>query len=206
MGLALAALLPRTVAIVALLLLPAIAFASPPDPSWIAGIYDGADGDDIVSLVYDAAAAHAADGSHITARPCLKELVFESIARGVSSHRFARKPRAPPVPGSAILARVLRRSPRRSSTASGPDPPVIREWLSDSSLPACLNLDVLTSTLCSNIHFAKERDHVVTTIIGFTWGGWVMEGAARKMAHGIGEEAGRQRTGCRSVPFNSTGI
>jgi len=30
--------------ILALILLPAIAFASPPDPSWIAGIYDGADG------------------------------------------------------------------------------------------------------------------------------------------------------------------
>src|SRR5499425_1655728 len=74
----------------ALILLPAIAFASPPDPSWIAGIYDGADGDDIVSLVYDTAAAHAADGSHVAARPCLKELTLKSIARGVSSHRFAR--------------------------------------------------------------------------------------------------------------------
>ena len=139
MWLALAALLPRTVAIVALILLPAIAFASPPDPSWIAGIYDGADGDDIVSLVYDTAAAHAADGSHTTARPCLKEFAFESVAPGVSSHRFARKPRAPPVPGSALLARVLRRSPRRSSTASGTDPPVIRAWLTESRSPACLN-------------------------------------------------------------------
>jgi len=167
MWLALAALLPRTVAIVALILLPAIAFASPPDLSWIAGIYDGADGDDVVSLVYDAAAAHATDGSHMTARPCLKELALESIARGVSSHRFARKPRAPPVPGSAILARVLRCSPRCRSTASGTDPPVIRGWFSESRLPACLNLDVLTSTLWSNIHFAKERDQVVTT----SWAG-----------------------------------
>jgi hypothetical protein len=46
--------------VVTVILLPAIAFASPPDPSWIAGIYDGADGDDIVSLVYETAAAHAA--------------------------------------------------------------------------------------------------------------------------------------------------
>jgi len=97
--------------VVALFLLPAIAFASPPDQLWIAGIYDGADGDDVVSLVYDTAAAHAADGSHITARPCLKELALESSAWGVASHRFARKPRAPPVPGSAIIARVLRCSP-----------------------------------------------------------------------------------------------
>ena len=45
--------------VVVLILLPAIAFADPPDPSWIAGIYDGADGDDIVSLVYDTTAAKA---------------------------------------------------------------------------------------------------------------------------------------------------
>ena len=163
MWLARAVLLPRTAAIVALILCPSIAFASPPDPSWIAGIYDGADGDDVVSLVYDTAAAHAADGSHIATRPCPKELALESSARGVASHRFARRPRAPPVPGSAILVRVLRCSPRCRSTASGTDPPVIREWLSESRLPACLNLDVLTSTPWSNIHFAKERDHVVTT-------------------------------------------
>ena len=106
------------------LLLPAPAFASPTDPWWIDGIYDGADGDDIVSLVYDIAATHAADGAYITARPCLRKLAPESIAWGVSSHRFARKPRAPPVRGSAILARVLRCSLRCYSTASGTDLPL----------------------------------------------------------------------------------
>ena len=34
-----------------LILLPVIAFAIPPVPSWIAGVFDGADADDIVSLV-----------------------------------------------------------------------------------------------------------------------------------------------------------
>src|SRR5262249_15806382 len=110
--------------VLAVTLLPVLALASPPDPSWIAGIYDGADGDDIVSLVYDTAAAHAADGSHVAARPCLKELTLKSIARGVSSHRFARKPRAPPVPGSAIIASVLRCAPRCSSHSSDTDPPI----------------------------------------------------------------------------------
>ena len=43
----------------ALVLLPAIAFASPPDPSWTVGIYDGADGDDIVTLIAESAAAPA---------------------------------------------------------------------------------------------------------------------------------------------------
>jgi len=37
--------------VLVLVLLPLMAFASPSDPSWIAGIYDGADGDDTVSLV-----------------------------------------------------------------------------------------------------------------------------------------------------------
>jgi len=31
--------------------LPALAYASPPDPSWIPGLYDDADYDDVVGLV-----------------------------------------------------------------------------------------------------------------------------------------------------------
>lgn len=31
--------------------LPALAYASPPDPSWVEGIYDDADSDDVVVLV-----------------------------------------------------------------------------------------------------------------------------------------------------------
>src|SRR5262245_41099578 len=34
-----------------LVLLTPIAFASPPDPSWIPGLYDGADFDDVVLVV-----------------------------------------------------------------------------------------------------------------------------------------------------------
>ena len=40
--------------IAATAILPAIAYASPPDPSWIRGIYDDADYDDIVVLVMSA--------------------------------------------------------------------------------------------------------------------------------------------------------
>ncbi|HEU5191726.1 MAG TPA: hypothetical protein VFX14_18725 [Methylomirabilota bacterium] len=46
----------------ALAIHPALAHASPPDPSWIPGIYDGADFDDVVLLVasgYPAAAPAA---------------------------------------------------------------------------------------------------------------------------------------------------
>ncbi len=46
--------------VVVLILIAPIAFASPPDPSWIAGIYDGADGDDAVNLVYETAGVEVA--------------------------------------------------------------------------------------------------------------------------------------------------
>jgi len=73
--------------IVALILLPAIAFASPPDPSWIAGIYDGADGDDIVSLVYETAAAHAAERLYIGPLPWLADITLQNIVRGICDGR-----------------------------------------------------------------------------------------------------------------------
>lgn len=52
------------VAVALLLLLPiggltALAYASPPDPSWIRGIYDGADYDDVVEMIASAAEATA---------------------------------------------------------------------------------------------------------------------------------------------------
>jgi len=37
----------------ALTVLPSVGLASPPDPTWISAIYDGADFDDVVSLVTD---------------------------------------------------------------------------------------------------------------------------------------------------------
>src|ERR1700737_4641381 len=49
---ALLLLLPVTV-------LTALAYASPPDPSWIRGIYDDADYDDVVVMITSAAAATA---------------------------------------------------------------------------------------------------------------------------------------------------
>jgi hypothetical protein len=39
--------------------LTSLAYASPPDPSWIGGIYDGADYDDVVDMITSAAAATA---------------------------------------------------------------------------------------------------------------------------------------------------
>src|SRR5262250_843034 len=41
-----------------ILILP-FALANHPDPSWIAGVYDGADGDDVATLVYETAGVEA---------------------------------------------------------------------------------------------------------------------------------------------------
>jgi len=83
--------------VLSLILLQAIAFASPPDPSWVAGIYDGADGDDIVSLVCETSGASAPTPWHVGLLPCLSEISLESIIRSVPGNRFTRGPRAPPV-------------------------------------------------------------------------------------------------------------
>ena len=91
--------------LLALILLPAIAFASPPDPSWIAGIYDGADGDDIVSLVYETSAANQTAPSHFGPLPCLLAVCVDGIARYVPDGHFIRGSRSPPVlraPGSYL--------------------------------------------------------------------------------------------------------
>ncbi len=82
--------------VVALILIPLIALASPPDPSWIAGIYDGADGDDIVILVYETAATNAAALAKIGQLPCLPGISLESILHGSPGGRFTRGARSPP--------------------------------------------------------------------------------------------------------------
>ena len=94
-----------------LILLPAIAFASPPDPSWIAGIYDGADGDDIVNLVYETLAAKTAAPSHVGPLPCLPEISLEGLVRSAPGNRFTRGPRAPPARCSPEFASVFNSLP-----------------------------------------------------------------------------------------------
>lgn len=81
-------------------LLLAAAYASPPDPSWIPGIYDDADYDDVVTLVTSATANVAPDlpvhsgptASSVESVPPLIENVT------VASSLFPSPPRAPPVP------------------------------------------------------------------------------------------------------------
>jgi hypothetical protein len=83
--------------VLALILLPVIAFAIPADASWIAGVYDGADGDDIVSLVYETSAANMGSPSHLGPLSCLLEMFLENSGRNVPDRYFTRGPRSPPV-------------------------------------------------------------------------------------------------------------
>ena len=85
----------------ALILLPVIAFASPPDPSWIAGIYDGADGDDIVSLVYETSATNVTVPPHVGPLLCVEEMSLEGIERSVPGSRLTLGPRSPPTIASS---------------------------------------------------------------------------------------------------------
>ena len=81
--------------VMALVLLPAIAFASPPDPSWIAGIYDGADGDDIVTFVYETVGVGAPSLGSV--RPLSRSFNASLVSgpstlHGFPPHQFTRGP------------------------------------------------------------------------------------------------------------------
>ncbi|HXJ83518.1 MAG TPA: hypothetical protein VMS64_33130 [Candidatus Methylomirabilis sp.] len=81
-------------------LLVALAYASPPDPSWIPGIYDDDDYDGIVTLV-TSASAHVAPAGPVDSRPTPSsiERVLPLTEHAVfAPSRLARRPRAPPVP------------------------------------------------------------------------------------------------------------
>jgi hypothetical protein len=109
--------------VLALILLPSIAFASPPDPSWVAGIFDGADGDDVVNLVYETSAAHAAALSHLGPLPCLLGISLEGI-HAVRGRRFTRGPRSPPVVSSTEIGYVFSSLPPPLKHGRAHYPPV----------------------------------------------------------------------------------
>ena len=82
--------------VVTLMLLPTTAFATPPDSWWIAGIYDGGDGDDIVTLVYETSGSNAAALSHVPPLRSLTEASFASIVHRGPSCQSTGSPRSPP--------------------------------------------------------------------------------------------------------------
>src|SRR5215470_5377844 len=108
--------------VLALILLPAVAFASPPDPSWIAGIYDGADGDDIVTLVYETAGVEAASTRPVPPLPRSSEIPTVSSPSTIHGLPACQFTRGPPVPLALIFygvrsgLQVLARFPAYSVT------------------------------------------------------------------------------------------
>ena len=88
--------------VVVLILLPAIAFASPPDPSWVAGIYDGADGDESVSLVYETAGVEATPIRPVPLLRRLSEILLVSSSSSVHDPVACPSIRAPPAPRTQI--------------------------------------------------------------------------------------------------------
>jgi hypothetical protein len=95
--------------VVTLILIAPIAFASPPDPSWIAGIYDGADGDDVVTLVYETAGVEAVSLGSVLPLPRAYTVSLASgpgAVHGFPLHQFTRGPPPPPLSSSAMCAHV----------------------------------------------------------------------------------------------------
>jgi len=82
--------------VVPLILITPLAFASPPDPSWIAGIYDGADGDDVVTLLYEIAAARLAARPDMVPALWLPEISRERVFSCLPDTGITDRPRAPP--------------------------------------------------------------------------------------------------------------
>ena len=80
--------------------LPGLAHASPPDPTWIQGIYDDGDGDDVVSRI--ASGTGPTPATAPTDLPFIAQLVTrltptpERMPLGLWAS--AASPRAPPAP------------------------------------------------------------------------------------------------------------
>jgi len=130
--------------VLALILLPVIAFAIPVDPSWIAGIYDDADGDDIVSLVSETSAANTAPPSHLGPSPYLLKVSIEHIGRTVPDRYVTRGPRSPPVLCSLKFIHVFNSLPPPPSAA-------------DTSVSLASTTNLPCPRLTTSSSFASQR-------------------------------------------------
>ena len=101
--------------VVVLILLPAIAFASPPDQLWIAGIYDGADGDESVTLVYETAGVETGPTRPVPLLPRPTEILLVSSPSSVHGPAACPSTRAPPAP-QAPISYSVRSSPQFLAT------------------------------------------------------------------------------------------
>jgi hypothetical protein len=76
-----------------------LAHASPPDPTWLAGVYDQADFDDVVGLLTSALEA-SGSATALDAGPCLAlapKVCLAAVAGRVSAPAYSAPLRAPPL-------------------------------------------------------------------------------------------------------------
>jgi len=93
-------LFPLLLVVAAVILVPAIAFASSPDPRWLEGVCNDADGDDLLSLVDDIDATDAAYLPHMSPPPHFYKAAFTlrpSMTSSDPANRFTRGPPLRPV-------------------------------------------------------------------------------------------------------------
>jgi hypothetical protein len=89
--------LVTAVLVLVALLAPVLAAANVPDPTWIPGMYDGGDADEILALVWDETPAIAAIPPALLEPPAV---VIEPASPGAPSAPFvtrAAASRAPPL-------------------------------------------------------------------------------------------------------------
>ena len=135
--------------VASLIFLPIIAFASPPDPVWIPGIFDGADGDDVVTLIYETAAACPSAGPHILPPRYLQDMTGERVICAVFDDSLTHVPRAPP------LSPILETSspPNSGPLAVRGSPIPCRPSHSRNSLPSAMaTLISIPSSKADGLH------------------------------------------------------
>jgi hypothetical protein len=97
--------------VVVLILIVPFALANPPDPSSIAGIYDGADGDDVVTLVYETAGVEAVSLGSVLPLPRSSNVSLVSGPGTIHGLPRQQITRGPPSPSTLIIYDVAITSP-----------------------------------------------------------------------------------------------
>jgi len=79
------------------LLAPMVAAANVPDPTWVPGMYDGGDADEILALVWDGAPALAAQPPALLAPDAVVLASFPAVAPAPPRLARPAASRAPPL-------------------------------------------------------------------------------------------------------------
>ena len=84
--------------VLSLFALVSLCYASPPDQTWIAGLYDDADHDDVVLELLDTCAVPPTGAPHLNAPESLREMPPPALPAVPSLHeRTALLDRSPPL-------------------------------------------------------------------------------------------------------------